>query len=242
MIAPKITLIAHLERIYCAGEIGEAVFTDRYAVNAVTGDRQLMVHAEGLAGVEPLVSEVGVVDLPLLLNCMKSLGEEDGKVSIEFVDHRIVVEERGRSKVQMVTASAETIGSKVSPDNAAKLLARVVGGRKTILNQSVVQDLLKLNNLLKADLIAARVEPSRIIWTVGQKTGHFAEVTMPAAESVLAEPYELAFNSRVLAAVLRQVHDFTQTMFVTTGPDALVAVTDPSYTYLVSPVKREKTS
>lgn len=240
MNVPKLSLIAHLDRIHCNGEVGEVVLSDRFAATAVTADRQLMVYTTGLSEVEPLPAEVGVVDLPLFLNSVKALGEEDGRVSVDFTDHRVVVEERNRAKIQMVTASPETIGTRVDATNGQLLLDKVKEGQRIVLAESVVRDLLKLAQLLKADTWTAQVNPGYIIWTVGQQSSHFAEVTMiaPGDRKFTEHPYELVFNSRALVSVLKQVTDFTQTAFVITGPASLVAVTDPLYTYLLSPVRK----
>jgi hypothetical protein len=238
MIVKKADIIAHLERIHMGGQITEAVFYDKFACDAISVDRAVLVSTKGIQS-DPLPQPVGVMDLKLLITALKSLGDDtEGNIALDFVGDRIVIEERGRGVIRMVTSSPATIATQIKPETLEKIQTMIGSVEGYILPQAVVGSVTKTQNLLKADEVRVIVDPAltSLNWIIGKRTSNFAEVPMTlGVNPAAAEKYELVFDPNKIIAVLDQVVDFTHTHLILTGPASLISVKDLTHTYVLSP-------
>lgn len=122
------SLIQHLTRIMCNGQVNQAVFHGAFGTRAMTLDTSLVVWAPEMDGVEPFHDDVGMGDLAKLLKSLGILsgpGKAGEEVSIYLEDNRLVIDEEHRGIMRLMVAQPKTIGTRVEDKTVDELLATI---------------------------------------------------------------------------------------------------------------------
>lgn len=243
MQVARSTLIRHLSRISCGDQVPEVVLTGNFAASALAADEMLFVNAEGLDGVEPLTEPVGVDKLKLLIRSMGALGEDEKQdLSIEFDDGRIVISEKNRGVVRLVSSLPKYISTAVSEDVKKKILAQVDGKKPVPLPQSLVESVTKMIDLLKAETVSFEVTAKGTTVCVGSGDADNAEIPLPNSKvGKKADEYAVRVDAGILKAVFEQITDYTQAELVLGGgADELIMVRDVGIQYFISPIEEKE--
>ncbi len=242
MQVPVKVIVEHLKNLHLDGLLPEVVLREQFSCGGVTTDKTLLVHHPGLDKIEPLDDEVGVMDLSLLIQVLNkgTSPEADDQVSVEFQEHRIVVEQRNRGKIRLVTPSTATISTAISDDNMEQVL-NSFGDEYPVtpLSQDVLEGLGAFYSILKPEQIFLEVRKKKgaSLWRLGQETQNVGEVPFAALKS--KENHTLAFSGPHLMAIFGRMSDFTKSSIQLSGDDGMVALRSGDYTYILSPMVDE---
>lgn len=229
---------SHLSRLFVDGFITDAVVAGAYESAAVSPDQQLAVLLPALDRVEALPEEIGIVSLDKVLAAVKS--GASGDVVIKVDDARLIVQDREKGSVEyrFVTAARDAIGTQVDDATEKALRKSVKDGEEVNLEQPLVQGILDAYALLKSEEIILKVgkKKGESVFQVGHDNAHHARFVLNIKSSTT---YELNFNAKLIAAVFRQLTDFSTTKLVLTGDgaDQMVGIRDGDYLYIVSPLQ-----
>ena len=239
MLIQRKILVDHLSKIYCDGQVGEAILQPDFSCTAMPRTQILIVIAPPLEGIASLEHEVGILDLGVLIRSLSPPGAmEDDEISIEFVEApkpRILIEERYRGSARMVTGAPKIIGTQVEDSLVDDFLESLPEGGVP-LPSTVVADVLHKMSLLPNASVAIRTGPVKSSFFVGQEEGgHNFDTDIPVLRS--EEEYTVKFDQVVLKAVLKQIHDYTISQLTVSGPDGIIRISEGDYHYLVSPMR-----
>ncbi|KKN68878.1 hypothetical protein LCGC14_0446640 [marine sediment metagenome] len=234
------TLIQHLQRIACNGQVTEVVFTGAFATAALTPDHLLLVVAPAIKTRGVLVKkgeEVGVSELTKLMKSLGVLagtGNEAVDVEIKLVDNRLVIDEGARGVLSLLTAAPKTIGSNLEAESVAKLLAKGPkadsGGLP--LTRALVEGIRSTFALYKASELELTVGPRGGKVRVGNDNSDMA--VFESAELTAKTDYSLLFGE-AFVDVLSIITNYSEAVLVLGGPKKMVLIDDDGYQYLLSP-------
>jgi len=235
------TLIQHLNRVSCNGQVEGAVFTGAFATAALTEDHLLCVIAPGLPKVEALEEQIGVANISRLvkgLQILAGVGNEGVEVEVTVEDFRLVLHEGYRGSLHLLTAAPKTIGTAVEGETLKRLLEQCPTGKGIPLTKSLVDGIQDMFSLLKAEeveIVVGKGKKAGKIVVGNANTADFHET--PVKELVGKEEYSLLFGKHFVDA-LGTVTNFSEAQLLLAGPDSFVVVEDSGYRYLLSPRSR----
>lgn len=238
MKAKRDELAKHLSHLYCGGQIGEVVLEDQFKAAAMSTDHELFIHTEGMGKVEPLPEAVGILDLALLISTLGTFGEDGNEqIALEFEDNRIVVTERDRGTVKLVTTAPKTIQTRIEdPAVVAQIMGMFPKDAGIVLPQSTVEALSKSLRLLKSDIVKVSRTKKGTTFIVGNSESNQAMIELPAGKTrPKEEEFDLVLSADKVRAVLSQIVDFSSTQIGFTGKDSLVFIWDDKFVYGISP-------
>lgn len=221
----------------CNGQITEAVFTSGFKTAALTPDQLLLVLAPAMEEIEPLAEPLGLTDLGKVVTALGTISgaaNEKRLVHLRVEAHRLVVDEETRGILRLLTAAPKTIGTAVSEDTVAKLLAVVPAEKATTipLSRTLVEGVKATFSLFKASEVELFVGPMGGKIQVGGEHADLAE--FPAGELQADTAYSLLFGKHLID-VLSGVTDYSSATMQLFGPDSrYLLVTDGGYRYLLS--------
>lgn len=232
--------IQHLQRLACAEQCKEVVFSDAFAANALTADQLLMISAPGFSGVEPLKEPIGVSDLGLLTKACKLL-QGEGNTGIEvdvYVDgNRLVIDDGARGVQKLILSAPGTIATRIEDETVEKLLDAAEGGIEVPLARSVLEGVCSAYRLYKAEEVELQIGPSGGKVCVGTEKTHRAEFILDGAKAKAKAEYTLLFGSHLID-VFSIVTDFSSAALHLNGAAKPALVTDGEYQYVLSPRAR----
>lgn len=238
----KKELIQHLKRLHCEGQFSEVVLEKKFQAAAITPDHSLLVFTDGMSNLEPLPGAVGVLDLDLLIKALASLNADDsGEANIEFQGKRIVIAEKNRGTLRLITAKPDSIGTKIDPRNLERITEVINATEMVPMPQSVVEGILGTVALLKASQVQFAGDDDGSVVYVGEKEkDHFAEF---ALEAVKLPALDVTYGAKTLTQVLKQVIDFTQTQVGIAGynpetKSGMLIIKDSRFTFAISALKK----
>lgn len=231
----RATLVGHLQKIMCGGQVTEAVFKDGFATQALTPNQLLVVIAPPLAKVEPLEEEIGLADLATIVKAFgmaSGEGNETIDVNVRVEDNRLVIDEEGRGLLRLMTASPRTIGTLIEDATVAKVKAKITAKKGIPLTRSLIEGIKNTYSGFKAAEIELFVGPKGGRVQVGNENGHLAE--FPSKDLKASETYSLLFGE-AFVDVLTQITDYSTAELLLSGPGGLVLVKDGRYQFYLSP-------
>lgn len=249
MLINRKAMVDHLGKVYCNGQVKEAVFTEGFECAALNADHQLVVLAPGLKGVEPLPEPVGVIDVSLFKRALSSLAGDSDEVAIDFEDNRIKLEQKHGGRIRLLTATVNLISSAMKPATVQKIremfpvapppkkgkkAAPVVDGAVP-LSETVIKGYLEQAGLIGPETVTLRVGKTGSVLVIGQESGHMGELDIPAKLDDGEKSYELIFSAKLMTDVFKQLSDYTQTSLILTGPDSMAGIREGGYEYVLSP-------
>lgn len=238
MIVQKKALVDHLKRIYCGGLIPDVILLEGFKAEAISTSKDLMVFTSNMEKAEKLPSEIGIINLELLIK-MIELGEDD-KVAITLAPEKdpnyIVIDSDGRT-VKLVMASTKVIGSRVEVVNRTAIMNLIPAEAAWVhLAYRTVQGVLESMQKLSAESVTIQVGPNGSLFLVGDARQNSAQFPFPELKSEKDE-YQLLIQAKLVGPVLKQLSDFTKATIALTGPDSVVGFREGPYVYIVSPDK-----
>lgn len=229
-------LAAHLKRIACDGKFEEVVLSGRFEAVAMNRPHNtLMVAAPALEGAEPLPHEVGVRDLPLLINCLADAGDE---AQLRVEDSHVVIDRGGRALVHLTTSDPGKVATRMEAGQARELLDSAKGpGDRIPLPPEVISLVRQLSRrLTHGYAIRLHVGPDSAWLTLG--FGQTADILLRGRIGGDIE-YSLIFSKDVLVSVLSVVSEPEAALFVA-GPQKAIRVEDGQYRYLMAPIDQQQ--
>jgi hypothetical protein len=230
--------IQHLNRLACAGQVTEVVFTDAFAATALTPDQLLVVDIPAMDGAEPLEQEIGVANLDRFIKSLKLLpgeGNTGVEVDIYTKDNRLVIDDGARGVQRLLTAAPKTIATRIEGATADKLFKAVPNGGTVNLSRSVLEGVCSAFSLYKAEEIEIQIGRIGGKIIVGTEKTDRAEFEL---EVTSEEAYTLLFGKH-LVDVFSIVTDFSSaSLQLGGGAKKPILVIDGDYTYMLSPRAR----
>lgn len=233
----RASLVQHLQKIICNGQVTEAVFTDGFATHAFTPDTLLLVLAPSLPGAEPLEDEIGIADLATIVKSfgwLEGEGNETIDVHLRVENHRLLIDEEHRGSLHIMTASPKTIGTRIEQSTVDKLLAKEPKptGKGIALTRDLINGIKNTYAGFKAAELELFVGPKGGKVRVGNDNGNFAEFASKDLKDKTT--YSLLFGEH-LVDVLSQITDYTHASLQLRGPKAFIVVREGEYRYFLSP-------
>lgn len=230
--------VQHLERLSCAGQCTEAVFSGRFRSTAITPDHLLLVDVPEFEGAQALEQEVGVVDLGRLIAALglgAGKGNEGIDVDVYFEDHRLVLDDAPQIVQRLVTSAPKTIATRIEAESVKKLFATVKDASFVPLSQTVLEKVVRAYSLYKAEQVQILVGPEGVDAVVGEAHTHQTRSRLiDSGEG--DEEYCLLFG-RHLIDVFSIITDYSSAALGIVGPEKPVLVADGEYRYILSPRK-----
>lgn len=233
--------VQHLERIKCAGQVKDAIFTEDFAVSAITPDQLLLVDAPGAPGAQPLSEDIGVGDLDKLIKALKLFpGEGNTGIEVEVYvkDNRLVIDDGARGIQKLILAATKTIGTKIDPDVVGKLFKAATpaeGGASANLTRRTLEGVASVFSLYKAEEVEIQVGKEGCVIRVGTSNTDQAEFPLDMPPTLPG--YTLLFGKQ-LVDVFSIITDFSAAKVYFGGPGRPIVIEDGEYTYLLSPRAR----
>lgn len=234
----RASLVQHLQKIICNGQVTEAVFTDGFATQAFTPDQLLLVLAPSLPKVEPLEDEIGMADLATIIKAFgwtPGEGNETIDVSVRVEDHRLVIDEEQQGAVhRLMTASPKTIGTRIEQSTVDKLLAKEpkATGKGIQLTRALIEGIRNTYAGIKAAEVELVIGPKGGKVRVGNENGHYSEFESKDLKD--KQSYSLLFGEH-LVDVLGQITDYGTASLQLRGPKAFIVIKAGEYRYFLSP-------
>jgi len=194
-------LLSHLRATYCGGLVGEAVFSEGFAVSARANDGTMVLQCEGIEGIDQLPESVGVVRLEKLVKALNITDAEDAEVRLE--DGRLYAE-AGGAAVSLVTASdLAGIQSHVAVDAMALVRSMVADGKPSPLSVDLAGKIRAVHGVVEGDEIALEGTPKGSRFVIGQATSNQGVVEAPDVKT--ATKCRILFSKTSLLQVLSMV-------------------------------------
>lgn len=230
--------IQHLNRLACAGQCTEVVFTDAFAATALTPDQLLLIDIPAMDGAEPLEKEIGVANLDRFIKSLKLLpgeGNTGVEVDIYVKDNRLVIDDGSRGVQKLLTAAPKTIATRIEGTTADNLFKAVPQGGKVNLSRSVLEGVCSAFSLYKAEEIEIKIGRIGGKILVGTEKTDRAEFDLDVTSE---EEYTLLFGKH-LVDVFSIITDFSSAALqLGGGSKKPILVIDGDYTYMLSPRAR----
>lgn len=230
-------LMGHLRRIGCEGQVTEVVFRGAFGCAAITDDHLLLVIAPPLDGTEDIFPEsgVGLSDLSKFAKALQAISNpsaEETWVEMEMEKHRLVIDERPRGVLRILTAAPKTIGTRVDEKTAEGVLAKAPTTGGIPLTRQLIEGIRTTFGLFKVTEVEVFLGPDGGKLRVGNDNSDVAEFESEDLKS--DEPYSLLFGPH-LVSVLSVVQDYANAVLRLGGPKQPSVIEDGTYKYVLSP-------
>ena len=231
----RAALSRHVRRIWCGGNINEAVFFGAFETAAMTSDHLLLVLAPPLEGAPELSEPLGLVDLGGLIKVCSWPGNERETLDqlVERVSDRLVIHDGDGRQVRLLTAEPRVIASTVDASVVEAIIPKV-GNHEVPLSAGLTSKVRAVSRALKAKHMLVEVGKEGGAIIVGDEGGPEARLSVPQLRA--DEAYELMFQKHMID-VLSSIHEPDAVMRLA-GPGSVVAIEDGKYRYLLSPIGR----
>lgn len=226
--------IQHLNRLACAGQVTEVVFYDGFAATALAPDRLLLVDVPEFDGAEPLEAEIGVANLDRFQKALRLLtgeGNTGVEVDIYVKDNRLVIDDGGRGKQELLLAAPKLIATRIEGATADKMFQKIPAEQTIALTRGILEGVEAAYSLYKPEKIEIQVSRLGGKIFVGTDKTDRAQFDLDVTSKT---EYTLSFGKH-LVDVFSVITDFSSAQLQLGGPDQPILVIDGEYTYMVSP-------
>lgn len=233
MLVYRKKLIDHLSKINCGGLLKDTVLHSRFACRGFSVNQDLFLSTGDCEWATPLASEVGVVNLELLIKVLE-IGDDE-KISFDVEGQFLVLQSSDRV-IKLVTAAPRVIGSRAEPHLVEHVMAMIPAEAKWVhLGARLVNGIQEAIQKLSAENVLLFASPSGTRVVVGEEKQN--SITFQFPELVAASDYQLVFHSALVAPVFKQVTDYTKAEICLTGANSVVPIREGAYMFVISPAK-----
>lgn len=238
MKIPRATLVQHLHKLMCRGQVKDAVFSGAFGTHALSPDHQLLVVAPPLPKTPSLPKDIGLANLDQFIKALAVTAAGEEVVELELVegatnDYLVVSEPEWTLKI--LVAEPKTIGSRVTDKQVEQIQGKVPAGKGLTLSREMIEGIRSTFDLFKVEEVEVFVGPKGGKIVVGNENSNVAEYESKELKAKSA--YSLLFGAYFVDA-LSSITDFTSAVMKVGGPDSVVVLEDGAYQYLLAPKVR----